>query len=88
MTNLKELSILELVMKLNEIIKIKGTREVTGLELIQLDTTWNDIVFELHERLPHLKDDPDLQPVLTTITEATTSKKLTKRPPIFHNSHI
>ena len=88
MTNLKDLSVLELVMKLNEIIKIKGTREVTGLELIQLDTTWNDIVFELHERLPHLKNDPDLQPVLTTITEVTTSKKLAKRPPIFHNSHI
>lgn len=83
--NLKELSIRELAMKLNEIIKIKGTREVSGLELIQLDTTWNDIVFELHERLPHLKDDPDLQPVLT---EVTSNKKLTKRPPIFHNSHI
>ena len=88
MMNLKELSIHELAMKLNEIIKIKGTREVTGLELIQLDTTWNDVVFELWERLPHLKDDPDLQPVLTTIAEATTNKKLTKRPPIFHNSHI
>ena len=88
MMNLKELSIQELAMKLNEIIKIKGTREVTGLELIQLDTTWNDIIFEIHERLPHLKDDPDLQPVLTTITEVTTSKKLAKRPPIFHNSHI
>lgn len=88
MMNLKELSILELAMKLNEIIKIKGTREVTGLELIQLDTTWNDIIFEIHERLPHLKNDPDLQPVLTTITQVTTSKKLAKRPPIFHNSHI
>ena len=88
MTNLKDLSVLELAMKLNEIIKIKGTREVTGLELIQLDTTWNDIIFEIHERLPHLKNDPDLQPVLTTNTEATTNKKLAKRPPIFHNSHI
>ena len=88
MTNLKDLSVLELAMKLNEIIKIKGTREVSGLELIQLDTTWNDIIFELHERLPHLKDDPDLQPVLTTITEVTGNKKLAKRPPIFHNSHI
>lgn len=83
--NLKELSICELAMKLNEIIKIKGTREVSGLELITLDTTWNDVVFELWERLPHLKNDPDLQPVLT---EATTNKKLAKRPPIFHNSHI
>lgn len=88
MTNLKDLSVLELAMKLNEIIKIKGTRAVTGLELIQLDTTWNDVVFELWERLPHLKNDPDLQPVLTTISEATTNKKLAKRPPIFHNSHI
>ena len=85
MTNLKELSIQELAMKLNEIIKIKGTREVSGLELIQLDTIWNDIVFELWERIPSLKDEPDLQPVLTTIAEATTNKKLTKTPPIFHN---
>lgn len=83
--NLKELSVGELAMKLNEIIKIKGTREVSGLELIQLDTTWNEVVFELHERLPHLKDDPDLQPVLTPVTG---NKKLAKRPPIFHNSHI
>ena len=88
MTNVKDLSVLELAMKLNEIIKIKGTREVTGLELIQLDTTWNDIIFEIHERLHHLKDDPDLQPVTTSVKEVTTSKKLTKRPPIFHNSHI
>lgn len=83
--NLKELSIQELAMKLNEIIKIKGTREVSGLELVTLDTIWNDIVFELWERIPSLKDEPDLQPVLTTIADATTNKKLTKRPPIFHN---
>lgn len=85
MMNLKELSIQELAMKLNEIIKIKGTREVSGLELVTLDTIWNDIVFELWERIPSLKDEPDLQPVLTTIAETTTNKKLTKRPPIFHN---
>lgn len=83
--NLKELSIRELAMKLNEIIKIKATREVSGLELVTLDTTWNDIVFELWERIPSLKDEPDLQPVLTSVKQVTGNKKLAKRPPIFHN---
>lgn len=88
MMNLKELSILELAMKLNEIIKIKSTINVTGLELVTLDITWNDIVFELWERIPSLKDEPNLQPVLTSVQQVMTNKKLTKRPPIFHNSHI
>ena len=69
MEDLKKLSVRELAMKLNQIIKVKGTREVSGLELIALDQIWNDVVMELWERIPSLKDDVDIQPVLTSIPE-------------------
>lgn len=43
----------------------------------QVILEYNKQIQHLHSLLPHLENDPDLQP-----------KKLTKRPPIFHNSHI
>ena len=43
----------------------------------QIIIEYNNEIAHLHDMMPHLKDDPDLQP-----------KKLTKRPPIFHSSNI
>lgn len=43
----------------------------------QVILEYNKEITHLHNMMPHLKDNSDLQP-----------KKLTKRPPIFHNSHI
>lgn len=43
----------------------------------QVILEYNKQIQHLHSLMPHLKNNPDLQ-----------RKKLTKRPPIFHNSHI
>ena len=43
----------------------------------QVILEYNKQIQHLHSLMPHLKNNPDLQP-----------KKLAKRPPIFHNSHI
>lgn len=40
----------------------------------QVILEYNKQIAHLHSLMPHLKDNTDLQP-----------KKLTKRPPIFHN---
>lgn len=40
----------------------------------QIILEYNKQIQHLHSLMPHLKNDIDLQP-----------KKLTKRPPIFHN---
>ena len=40
----------------------------------QVILEYNKQIQHLHSLMPHLKDNTDLQP-----------KKLTKRPPIFHN---
>lgn len=40
----------------------------------QVILEYNKEIVHLHSLMPHLKDNTDLQP-----------KKLTKRPPIFHN---
>lgn len=56
----------------------------TVVRINELEKQYQEVILEynrqishLHSLMPHLKDEPDLQP-----------KKLTKRPPIFHNSHI
>ena len=70
MEDLKKLSVHELAMKLNMIIKAKSNNHITGLELIAMDYMWNSVVMELWERIPSLKNDPDIQPVLTNIKDA------------------
>lgn len=50
---LKEKTTFELATRLNEIMK----------EQNQLDTEYNAIVKELWNRVPNLKDDPNIQPI-------------------------
>lgn len=56
----------------------------TVVRINELERQYQQVILEynkqiqlLHDMMPHIKNHPDLQP-----------KKLTKRPPIFHNSHI
>ena len=56
----------------------------TAVRINELEKQYQQIILEynkqithLHSLMPHLSDDPNLQP-----------KKLTKRPPIFHSSNI
>lgn len=74
MEDLKKLSNFDLVMKLNNINRIKGSRFVSGLELIAMDYIWNQVVMILWERNPKLKESPDIQPVLTNIHDALSSE--------------
>lgn len=77
MEDLKSLSVYDLAVKLNRIIKIKGSAayfDLTPLELIEIDTEWNDVVLELWERIPSLKDDPDIRPVVTDISTLVKKK--------------
>lgn len=74
MEDLKELSIYELTMKLNNIVKVKSNVNVSGLELIVLDQMWNDVVMELWDRIPSLKDDANIQPVLTNVGDVIDKK--------------
>ena len=69
MEDLKKLSVGDLVRRLNNIIKHRTDANLSGLEIIAMDYMWNAIVMELWERIPSLKDDPDIQPVLTDIKE-------------------
>ena len=69
MEDLKKLSVGDLVRRLNNIIKHRNDANLSGLEIIAMDYMWNAIVMELWERIPSLKNDPDMQPVLTNIKE-------------------
>lgn len=69
MEDLKKLSVGDLVRRLNNIIKHRTDANLSGLEIIAMDYMWNAIVMELWERIPSLKNDPDMQPVLTNIKE-------------------
>ena len=80
MEDLKELSVFELAMKLNNIIKARSQANVSGLELITMDYIWNAVVMELWERIPSLKDDADIQPVLTSIPEVLAADKENPKP--------
>ena len=80
MEDLKKLSVHELAMKLNNIIKAKSQANVSGLELIAMDYMWNTVVMELWERIPSLKDDVDIQPVLTSIPEVLDADKKNPKP--------
>ena len=52
MKNLKQLSVIHLVNRINEI----------RVERQQLDIEYNQIVSELWERIPSLKNDENMQP--------------------------
>lgn len=49
----------ELVERLNQIMVEQYKLET---KMNELDQEHNEIVFDLWERLPHLKDSPDIQP--------------------------
>lgn len=58
--DLKDKSIKELVDRLNEINKEKDKLDI---EIIVLNDEYDRIVKELWDRIPNLKDDPNLQKV-------------------------
>lgn len=58
--DLKDKSIKELVDRLNEINKEKDKLDI---EIIVLNDEYDKIVKELWDRIPSLKDDPNLQKV-------------------------
>lgn len=81
MEDLKKLSVYELAVRLNNIIKVKGSgKPISSLELIAMDHIWNAVVLELWERIPSLKDDVDIQPVLTNIPEVLAADKQQPKP--------
>lgn len=55
----KKKTTLQLANELNEIM-IKKNKLV--MEIARLDKEYDEIIYELHDRLPNLKDDPNLQP--------------------------
>lgn len=59
MEDLKEKTTLFLAQRLNEIMKEQNQHE---LSILMLDEEFNAIVYELQNRIPALKDAPDLQP--------------------------
>ena len=67
MEDLKKLSVYELSMELNNIIKAKSNINIGELEILALDQMWNNVVMELWERIPSLKSDANIQPITTNI---------------------
>ena len=55
---MKDKTIFELASRLNEIMV---ERNKLDLKVMQLDKEYDDIVYELWERLPHLKEDENIQ---------------------------
>lgn len=80
MEDLKELSVFELAMKLNNIIKIKSNHHASSLDLITMDYMWNAIVMELWERIPSLKNDSYIKPVFTDIRKTLDADNEDRKP--------
>lgn len=63
---MKNKSIKELVFRLNEILKEQQQLGIKQMTLVEaqdkLNKEYNEIVYELWNRIPSLKDEPDLQP--------------------------
>lgn len=63
---MKNKSIKELVFRLNEILKEQqqlGIKQITlEQEQDKLNKEYNEIVYELWDRIPSLKEDADMQP--------------------------
>ena len=53
-------TIFQLVTRLNEIMVEQNRLEIKSMEL---EKEWNDIVFELWGKVPHLKYDETIQPI-------------------------
>ena len=56
---MKNKTIRELVNRLNEIMVERNKLEIRSMEL---DREYDEIVYELWERIPSLKDDENIQP--------------------------
>lgn len=56
---MKNKTILELVNRLNEIMVERNNLEI---RIMELDREYDEIVYELWERIPSLKDDENIQP--------------------------
>lgn len=63
---MKNKSIKELVFRLNDILKEQQQLEIKQITLKQeqdkLNKEYNEIVYELWDRIPSLKEDADMQP--------------------------
>lgn len=59
MEDLKEKTTLYLATRLNEIMKEQNQYEI---ELLMLDEEFNEIIYELWDRIPSLRNDADMQP--------------------------
>ena len=63
---MKNKSIKELVFRLNEILKEQqqlGIKQIMLGEAVEkLNQEYNEIVYELWDRIPSLKEDADMQP--------------------------
>lgn len=80
MEDLKKLSVYELAMELNNIIKAKSNINIGELEILALNQMWNNVVMELWERIPSLKSDADIQPVLINTPEVLTADGKNPKP--------
>lgn len=66
--NIKDETTLVLAFRLNEILKeldeIEIQKQKLGMQkrIIELQKEWDEIVFELWNRIPSLKENQDLQP--------------------------
>lgn len=56
---MKDKTVLELATRLNEIEKERNSIDI---RLLELNKEYNDIVYELWDRIPNLKEDVDMQP--------------------------
>lgn len=63
---MKDRTTLELAQRLNEIIKLTQSAELERMRLDgileELEKEWNDICYELWDRIPNLKNDTDIKP--------------------------
>ena len=57
---MKNKTTLELAFRLNEIMVEQNKLQ---LQSVELDREYNEIVYELWDRYPHLRDDVNLQPI-------------------------
>ena len=64
MKDLKKTSLVDLINRINQI----------SVERLNLDLEYNNIIEELYERFPDLKDDPNLEKI--KIKEKTSGKRI------------
>lgn len=79
MENYKMLSVHDLAMKLNNIIRAKSSGKLSEYEVRALDCEWNLIVYELWQRIPSLKEDTNIQLIKQGEEEKVFKRELKKR---------